>query len=443
MSSRPIADYALISDCHSAALVASDGSIEWLCFSRFDGPSVFARTLDDDAGHWSIGIEGATTTRRYIDDSMVVETTFQTSSGEATLVDALAVGQNERGHSLGLNSPHALLRRITCTSGEVEFKFEYAPRPEYGLIMPILTKVDGGIAARGGADVLLLSSPIDMGRSESTARAGIRLSQGQSVCFGLQHWRSWEEPIGPWREDQVAARIDDTVSAWNSWSGHHQAYDGPWRDLVHQSGRVLQSLTFAPTGAIVASPTTSLPEEAGGERNWDYRYAWVRDASLTVEALWVAACPDEADRFFDWMAGAAATQLHRGADLQIMFGVGGERDLTERSLDHLRGWRDSKPVRVGNGAWDQRQLDVYGELLNGAYRLSDQLKDFDPTTRSFLAAAADTAAARWEEPDQGIWEIRGGPQHFLYSKLMCWVALDRAIYLAYRIYGYGRVEHWS
>ena len=193
---------------------------------------------------------------------------------------------------------------------------------------------------------------------------------------------------------------------------------------------MLYALHYYPTGAICAAATTSLPESIGGSRNWDYRYAWVRDASFTLQALWVAACPDEADQFFDYLADAAATQVRRGEDLQIMFGIGGERDLTERELPHLSGWRDSAPVRVGNGAWNQRQIDVYGELLDAVHRLPEQLERLGPDTRRFLADLADTAAARWHEKDQGIWEIRGEPRHFLYSKLMCWVAVDRAIALA-------------
>ena len=192
---------------------------------------------------------------------------------------------------------------------------------------------------------------------------------------------------------------------------------------------MLYALHYYPTGAICAAATTSLPESVGGSRNWDYRYAWVRDASFTLQALWVAACPDEADKFFDYLADAAATQVRRGDDLQIMFGIGGERDLTERELPHLSGWRDSAPVRVGNGAWNQRQIDVYGELLDAVHRLPEQLERLGPDTRRFLADLADTAAARWQEKDQGIWEIRGEPRHFLYSKLMCWVAArprDRA-----------------
>jgi GH15 family glucan-1,4-alpha-glucosidase len=442
--SEPIADYALISDCHSAALVSTRGSIDWLCFPRFDRPSTFARLLDDAAGHFSIRpVDDGHSARRYVDRTMVLETSFEVPSGTIVLVDALAVGRNERGHELGLDSPHALLRKATCTRGEVEVEVEYSPRPEYGLIYPFLTAVEGGIAARGGADVLALSTAVPMTIDESNAVARFVLREGESAVFAVQHRQTWEDPPPLWAAEDINARLDDTIEAWRTWSDLHQGYQGPWEDLVHTSGRVLQALTFQPTGAIVAAPTTSLPEEAGGERNWDYRYSWVRDSSLTLEALWVAACPDEAEEFFSYLAGSSATQLRRGTDLQIMFGVGGERDLSERELEHLSGWRNSRPVRVGNGAWNQRQLDVYGELLNSAYRLSDQWKVLDPATKSFLVDAADTAAARWEEKDQGIWEVRGEPRDFLYSKLMCWVALDRAVYLADRIDAVDRVDDWS
>ena len=266
--------------------------------------------------------------------------------------------------------------------------------------------------------------------------------------------------MDPGRDRRTVA---DTVSAWESWSELHQAYEGPWRDLVHHSGRVLQALSFQPTGAICAAATTSLPEVAGGARNWDYRYAWVRDASFTIEALWVAACPDEANQFFDYMTTSAAGFVDQGADLQIMFGVGGERDLTERELPHLAGWRDSAPVRVGNGAWSQRQLDVYGELLSAVYRLSDHLFDTDRPTgwalgrprqvgrtartvagdQTLPVSLADAAARRWQEKDQGIWEVRGEPRDFVYSKLMCWVALARAVALADRLGAADRVEDWQ
>jgi GH15 family glucan-1,4-alpha-glucosidase len=214
---------------------------------------------------------------------------------------------------------------------------------------------------------------------------------------------------------------------------------------VHHSGRVLQALSYQPTGAVVAAVTTSLPEKIGGARNWDYRYSWVRDASFTLEALWVAACPDEAHQFFDYLAASSAGQVRGGHNLQIMFGIGGEHDLTERELGHLSGWRDSRPVRLGNGAWEQRQIDVYGELIGSAHRLVEQLNPDHPGAgpwREFLIAYADTAARRWCEPDQGIWETRGEPRHFLYSKLTCWVALDRAIAMADTLRAHDRAARW-
>jgi len=444
VDSLPIGDYALLSDCRSAALVSRDGSVDWLCFPRFDGPSVFCRLLDPAGGRFAIRpAAGFQVRRRYLDQTMVLETTFTTAGGTAVLTDALAVGRNERGHDLGAHSPSMLLRRLACTDGEIEAEVSYAPRPEYGLIHPILVPVPGGLAARGGADRLLLSTSASFRVDGPTATARFRLAAGQTALFALGHAQMADPPRTPWTAAEISDRLEDTAEGWRSWSAIHQNYQGPWRELVAHSGRVLQALTFAPTGAIVAAPTTSLPETVGGGRNWDYRYTWVRDASLTMEALWVAACPDEANKFFTFLADAAASQLQRDADLQIMFGIGGERDLTERELPHLAGWRGSRPVRVGNGAWTQRQLDVYGELLGAAQRLVDQLGELDPVTRRFLSRAADTAAARWREKDQGIWEIRGEPRDFLYSKLMCWVALDRAIALAGHLGAEDRVTDWA
>jgi len=464
MGTTPIADYALLSDRHSAALVSRDGSIDWLCFPRFDSPSVFGRLLGDEAGHWSIRPRSATSaTRRYLDRTMVLETTFDSPTGTVTITDALAMGDGNRGHELGKDAPHVLLRRATCVVGEVDLSFEYVPRPEYGLVHPLFDAVDGGVVAFGGADVLALSSPVALTIDWSAVSGQLHLRRDESACFALHHSRRAETGSAKvWTQSEIEARLEDTVSAWESWSELHQAFVGPWRDLVHHSGRVLQSLSFAPTGAICAAATTSLPEAVGGTRNWDYRYAWVRDASFTIEALWVAACPDEANQFFDYMTSSAAGSLDRGGDLQIMFGVGGERDLTERELPHLEGWRRSAPVRVGNGAWNQRQLDVYGELLSAVYRLSDQLfdtsnrvgpmaapdkwgtpPDLAPATRRFFVQLADTAARRWSEKDQGIWEVRGQPRHYLYSKLMCWAALDRAVALSGHLDASDRVDKWK
>jgi GH15 family glucan-1,4-alpha-glucosidase len=373
---------------------------------------------------------------------MVLETTFRTPTGTLVLLDAMAVGSDEHGHELGRSSPGVLLRRASCVEGTVGLEIEYRPRMEYGLVHPLLVARDGAVVARGGADVLVLScaSPLEVQRT--SARGAVRLSAGETVSFALEHVTSSEPVPRPWPQDAVGERIEATARSWRTWSDIHQGYEGPWRELVHHSGRVLQALTYQPTGAIVAAPTTSLPEAVGAGRNWDYRFTWVRDASLTLEALWVAACPDEAHRFFAWMAAAAAARVHE-SDLQIMFGVGGEHDLTERELAHLSGWRDSRPVRVGNGAWNQRQLDVYGELLSAARRLRNQLGSLDEATRAFLLEVADTAAERWEETDQGIWEVRGEPRHFLYSKLMCWAALDCAIELAEELGAADRVAGWD
>ncbi|HEY3201214.1 MAG TPA: glycoside hydrolase family 15 protein [Actinomycetes bacterium] len=439
MSTTPIADYALLSDRHSAALVSRDGSVDWLCVPRFDSPAVFARLLDADAGHWSIRPSRSfSVTRRYVDRTMVLEARFQADTGIALVTDALLVGPDNGDHRLGAQAPHVLVRRVVCETGSIELEISYRPRPEYGLISPILTPVDGGVASHGGAERLVLTAPHPLKFERGGMHGRLQMVAGDTVHFGM-HRSTIEESA--WSQDELRDGLDETIRAWRSWSAHHQAYEGPWEDLVHQSGRVLGALAYQPSGAVVAAPTTSLPEAVGGGRNWDYRYAWVRDASLTMEALWVAACPYEAADFFAFLAAAAA--LSGDEPLQIMFGVGGERDLTERTLPHLRGWRGSRPVRVGNGAWNQHQIDVYGELWNAAFRLVEQLGNIDDHTQRFLAGCADNAARRWVEKDHGIWEVRGDPQHFLYSKVMCWAALDRAVTTCDRLGVAGRVDSWA
>jgi alpha,alpha-trehalase len=377
---------------------------------------------------------------------MVLQTSFDTPSGTLLLTDALATGADDDTHRLGASTPRLLVRALECTTGEVNVEVQFAPRPEYGLVTPLLTAVDGGVLVRGGADVLILSCPEPLWIAEGASTGTFPLHAGQRILLGVQH-RTTSEPFpAPLPAVELDAALRQTITAWQGWSAAHQAYEGPWQELVHHSGRVLQALSYQPTGAIVAAPTTSLPEAVGAQRNWDYRYTWVRDASFTLEALWVAACPDEAHQFFDHLAVSAAGSVHTGKELQIMFGIGGEQDLTERQLPHLRGWRDSRPVRVGNGAWNQRQIDVYGELLSAAYRLFDQLNPDHPGAiawREFLVACADTAAIRWREPDQGVWEVRGEPRHFLYSKLMCWVALDWAIALAPALRAQQKVPGWQ
>lgn len=448
MSTTPIADYALLSDRHTAALVSRGGSVDWLCMPRFDSPSVFGRLLDDDAGCFVVGPAdpNAETSRRYLDTTMVLETTFTTAGGTLVLRDALATGAASDPHRLGAAAPRMLVRSLVCTAGEVEVAVEFVPRPEYGVVTPLMSPAEGGVMVRGGADVLRLCCPTPLDVADSAVTGRFLLHEGERTALGLLH-RTTSEPLPePVSAGDLEGALEATIDAWRSWSQTHQSYDGPWSDLVHHSGRVLQALTYQPTWAVVAAPTTSLPEEVGGQRNWDYRYAWVRDASLTLEALWVAACPDEAEEFFDYLAVSSAGQLRADEQLQIMFGVGGEHDLSERELGQLSGWRDSRPVRVGNDAWKQRQIDVYGELLGAAHRLIEQLDPDSPRAtsgRDFLIACADAAARRWTEADSGIWEVRGSPQHFLYSKLMCWVALDRAIAMAERLRAGDRVEGWQ
>jgi alpha,alpha-trehalase len=444
MSRTPIGDYALLSDCHSGALVSRAGSVDWLCLPRFDSPAVFGRLLDDDAGHWAIRPgEPAPSSRRYVDGSLVLETRFDTGAAVVVLTDLLAVGPNERGHDLGRDAPHVLVRRLRCERGRMEMEMEFSPRAEYGVVRPLLLKAPGGILARGGATLLRLSSPVELEVARSTAGCRFTMEEGESLAFALHHRAAWEPPPEHCEANEVERLAEETLRAWTSWAGMHQSYDGPWRRLVHHSGRVLQGLTYFPTGAMIAAPTTSLPEVVGGGRNWDYRYCWIRDASFTLDALWVAACPDEAEKFFSFLTHAALAHLREGSELQIMFGIGGEHDLTERELPHLGGWRGSRPVRIGNGAWDQRQLDVYGELMGAADRLRDQLTGMDEVTREFLVSVVDAAAARWRDPDQGIWEMRGEPRHFLHSKLMCWVALDRGIRMAELLDAGDRLAAWS
>jgi GH15 family glucan-1,4-alpha-glucosidase len=431
MSDTPLAGHALLSDCRSVALVTADGSVDWLCWPRMDSSSVFGRLLDPAAGHFQISPEedGFVATWRYREPGLVLETCWSGPGGELEVTDALALGARERGHDLGRTSPGVLLRRVRCTTGQVRVAIHFAPRPEYGLVHPVLSTQRGSVVADGGSSVLRLDTDARLSVAGSVASATILLEQGQELTFALRQSDAWAPHPERWSPHQVRRRLTDTEAAWRSWSALHQRYTGPYQDLVRRSGVVLQGLTYAGSGAIAAAATTSLPEGVGSGRTWDYRFTWIRDASLTLQGLYVAACPEEAGRFFAFVARSAATQLDRGAPLQIMFGIGGERDLSERTLPQLSGWRDSGPVRVGNEAWRQLQVDVYGAFLDAAWTFREQLHTVDDRTRSFVVAAVDAAARVWRDDDQGIWEFRGPPRPFLHSKLMCWVALDRGVRL--------------
>jgi alpha,alpha-trehalase len=442
-SSQPIANYGLLADCNSAALVDSDGSIDWLCLPRYDSDAIFARLLDPKAGHWSIRpVQAYTATRRYLSGTLVIETIFTTESGEVRLTDAMAFAEGQRGHDLGYDAPHELLRSVEGISGEIELRLELAPRPQYGLIMPLVRLEDGG-ARTFGAGRLSIRSAVPLEEEDSTMRASFKVAEGERLGFSVR----WAPPESqhapqPTPAEEVAGRIADTVEGWRSWEAEHDIYDGPHRELVRMSSRVLKGLSYRPTGAIVAAPTTSLPETVGGERNWDYRFSWIRDSSLTIEALYIGTCSDEAEEFVSFMTSSAGGRAGEGS-LQIMYGIGGEHDLSERELPHLRGWRESRPVRVGNGAWDQVQLDVYGELLNSLWLYREKLGELHPEIQAFVADLADTAARRWMEKDSGMWEMRGEPRHHLSSKVLCWTALDRAVKLAPQLGEYAKTEKWE
>ncbi len=444
MANDPIADYALLSDCQGSALVGRSGSIDWACLGRFDAGSVFAELLGEGAGHWRIAPSAPSRVERaYLTDTMVLRTTFHTNEGSIALTDAMVFGAGEHGHHIGKASPHVIVRRVEGIKGSVDIELVLSPRPEYGLTQPVLVGVPGGARSVGGPNALAFSSDVPVQVSGSDCVAQVKVAAGDVFHFALAVESPWGDRSGSLLGASEAQELlDDTIAGWRSWSALHQGYDGPYAEEVRHSGRVLQALTYAPTGAVVAAPTTSLPETLGGARNWDYRYCWVRDASLTLQALWVAACPDEAGDFFRFLATAAGGRVRPGADLQILYGVGGERFVPEHELGHLDGYQGSRPVRVGNGAWDQIQLDVYGELLDAAALFADQIDAFDDVTARFLVDIADAAAARWHDADQGIWEVRGPPRHFVHSKLMCWVALDRAVRLAPMLDAESRVDSW-
>ncbi len=442
--SQPVADYALLADCNSAALADRSGSIDWLCLPRYDSDAVFAALLDPDAGNWAIRpADSFSSTRRYLPGTLVLETTFTTETGEVTLTDAMAFADGQRGHELGLDVPHELLRSVTGVSGVVELWMELAPRPEYGLVTPLVRLEGDGGRTFGGSGRVAVRSAAPLTVADSTIEATFTVGAGDAAGFALR-WAPPElsDAPAPTSPEDVAERIKDTAEGWRSWEDDHDIYEGPHKELVRMSSRVLKGLTYRPTGAIVAAPTTSLPEAVGGARNWDYRFCWIRDSSMTIEALYVGSCPEEVEEFVSFMTSSAGGRAGEGS-LQIMYGIGGEHDLSERELGHLRGWRDSRPVRVGNGAWDQVQLDVYGELLNALYLYREQLGELHMEIQAFAADLADTAARRWRVADSGIWEMRGELRHHLSSKVLCWTALDRAVKLAPQLGDHAKVPEWE
>lgn len=440
----PISAYGLLADCNSAALVGTDGSIDWLCLPRYDSRSVFARILDPDAGHWSIRPAGRfTSSRRYVPGTLVIETTFTGAEGTVRLTDAMLFAEGQRGHALGLDVPHELARLVEGLDGRVELELELSPRPEYGLGRPLFRLRGGGAVSLGGPDRFALSADLPLEIRGSTIFARVAVEAGERRGFAFCWVPAEHREPRATSSGEVAGRIDDTVAGWRSWEAEHDIYQGQHRELIRLSSRVLKGLTYRPTGAIVAAPTTSLPEAIGGRRNWDYRFSWIRDASLTLDALWIGTCSDEIEAFVDWMVGAAGGHIHDEQPLQIMYGIAGERDLAERELPHLRGHRGSAPVRIGNGAWNQTQLDIYGEFLDAYCRYVEHLGEPDELLSHFLRDLADAAASRWGQRGSGIWEARSGPQHYLSGKVYSWVALDRAVRLGRRIGAGDSVKRWG
>jgi len=432
-TTRSVADLALLSDCQSAALVDRSGSVEWWCAPRFDSPSCFGRLLGADAGHWRIGpCAPNDVSRRYLPGTLVLESTLTTADGRMRTRDALAFAPGARGHEIGRDVPHALARVVECLDGEVELELDFAPRPDHGLVVPWLTACPSGARSAGGPVGVSLDSSVPLTVERTTAHARWRLSAGERSEFTAR--------LGP-TSSGAGALIADTTAGWESWADQHQDYEGAYREAVRHSALVLQALTYAPTGALVAAPTTSLPEVPGGADNWDYRYAWLRDASINLRALQIGACIDESDRYLRWIARAGSS-CGLGHLPQVVFSVTGARDITEHELDHLEGFGGATPVRVGNAAWRQRQLDVPGEILDAAARQLEH-EEIDPWLGRFLAGLGDAVADEWRRDDSGIWEGREGERPYTPSKVLAWVALDRAVQLAHRIGAGDRAGRWA
>jgi GH15 family glucan-1,4-alpha-glucosidase len=425
----PIGDYALIGDCHAAALVSRTGSIDWCCMPRFDQGSCFGRILDwEKGGYCSLGPQrpNGPTFRRYVENTMVLETLIHTNSGEARILDSFAMREG------GRLAPYLqILRIVDGVRGRVDLRLHVAPRFDYGALKPWLRHEGVRLySAIGGDDALVIQSDADLelqGRHDLianfTVRAGerIRTTIAYADPAAIDHDRPTVLDAA-----EIDRRNSRTIAWWQGWAAQARL-DGPDGPGAIRSALTLKALTNAPTGAIVAAPTTSLPERPGGERNWDYRYSWIRDSALSVRSLTDIGCVHEADEFRRFIQRSAAGAAD---SLQIMYGPGGERTLTEIELTHLEGYRGARPVRVGNAAAHQLQLDAYGELLDLSWRWYQRGHSIDDDYWRFLLDLVDTAAERWEEADRGIWEIRGEPQHFVHSKVLCWAALDRGIRLA-------------
>jgi alpha,alpha-trehalase len=433
----PIDGYAFLSDCHTGALVAADGGVDWLCVPRFDSPSVFGALLDREAGVFRLGPFGINvpSARAYEPGTNTLVTTWKTPAGWVEVRDALTMGPRHGEDEITPHTrppadddaDHLLVRTARCLEGEVEVELVCEPIFDYGRTVADLALVDGGrqvADASGAGQTLRLATSMELGIEANRVRARHVLRAGEQLWCAL----SWAEGLAvPADLDEANERLAATTRFWRSWLGRARIPDHRWRPHIQRSALAIKGLTYMPTGATVAALTTSLPETPGGERNWDYRYTWIRDSTFTLQALHYLNLDWEADEFMQFVADLEPNQ--DGA-LQIMYGIDGRRDLTESTRDDLSGYAGARPVRIGNGAFDQRQNDVYGAVLDSVLLHTRRSQRLPRRLWPIVEAQARCATAVWREPDQGIWEARGKPQHYVSSKLMCWVALDRAAKLA-------------
>jgi alpha,alpha-trehalase len=433
----PIADYAFLSNCHTGALVAPDGAIDWLCVPAFDSPSVFGSLLDREAGSFRFGPYGINhpTARAYEAGTNVLSTTWKTPNGWILVRDALTMGPWDREDTITPHTrppadddaDHMLVRTVECLEGAVEVELICEPAFDYGRTPADWSLVDGGrhaADATGAGATIRLRSDLALGIEGNRVRARHVLQPGEQAYCAL----SWAEDLAaPADADDARTRIEATRRFWRAWLGRARIPDHAWRDPIQRSALTIKGLTYMPTGATVAALTTSLPETPGGERNWDYRYTWMRDTTFTLHALHYLNLDWEADEFMQFVADVEATE---DGSLQIMYGIDGRRDLTESTRDDLSGYAGARPVRLGNGAFDQRQNDVFGAVLDSILLHTRQSGRLPRRLWPIVQTQAECAAGVWRNPDQGIWEARGKPQQYVSSKLMCWVAMDRAAKLA-------------
>jgi GH15 family glucan-1,4-alpha-glucosidase len=424
---RPIEDYGLIGDMHTVALVGKDGSIDWCCLPRFDAPSVFARILDaETGGYFQIALQGeeVTTKQFYWPETNVLVTRFLSEDGVGEVRDFMPVA----GRASDADR-RQIIRMVRAVRGTVTFRVECHPAFDYARADHEMDFTGRGVCFRGEEQALSLSTEIEMERAGDGVVADVTLREGESTTL-LLHDIDPDEGCAPPLSPAAAERaFRDTVQYWRDWLSQC-TYTGRWREEVYRSALVLKLLTYEPTGAIVAAPTCGLPEDIGGVRNWDYRYTWIRDAAFTLYAFLRIGFTEEAQNFIDFLAGLVGQTTAGEGPLQIMYGIDGETELTEKTLDHLDGYRGAAPVRIGNGAYDQLQLDIYGELIDAVYLHDKYGVPVSYETWDSVRTFVDWVCDHWQRADEGVWEVRGGRQQFVYSKLMCWVAVDRGLRLA-------------